>query len=177
MRTKPTQLDVDILPAREYQEIAQIYHQHHHWLYSWLYKKLGCMYQAQDFSHDTFINLLKKQCKLKLREPRAYLTTIAHGLVVNHWRRTDIEKAFLNSLNPIDEHIDNSLEKHAIVLEALMQIDSALDGLAIPVREAYLLSQLEGLTYKKIALRLQVSERTIKNYMAQAMLHCLMATQ
>jgi RNA polymerase sigma-70 factor (ECF subfamily) len=42
------------------------------------------------------------------------------------------------------------------------------------VRRAFLWSQLEGLTYGQIAERLQVSERTIKRYMAQAYEHCLL---
>ena len=44
-----------------------------------------------------------------------------------------------------------------------------------PVRRAFLWSQLEGLGYREIAERLQVSERTVKRYMAQAYEHCLLA--
>lgn len=43
------------------------------------------------------------------------------------------------------------------------------------VREAFLLSQLDGLTYKQIGERLGVGERMVKKYMAQAMLCCLQA--
>lgn len=41
------------------------------------------------------------------------------------------------------------------------------------VRRAFLLAQLDGLTYRQIGVELGVSERMVKKYMARAMLHCL----
>lgn len=49
-----------------------------------------------------------------------------------------------------------------------------LDALAPPVRRAFLLSQLDGMTYDAIAIELGVSAITIKRYMKQAFLHCLL---
>ena len=167
-------LSPTISQPNQRERFARLYSQHHGWLYSWLYKKLGCVQQAEDISHDTFVKLLKKAPTL-LREPRAYLSTVAHGLVVNHWRRRDIEQNYLAALASEPELQACSPEARAIVIETLLQIDNALNGLPSAVREAFLLSQLDGLSYKVIASRLGVCERTIKNYMARAMLHCLMA--
>ncbi|MNJ69247.1 putative RNA polymerase sigma factor FecI [compost metagenome] len=49
-----------------------------------------------------------------------------------------------------------------------------LDRLPHKARRAFLMSQLQGMTYAAIAAELEVSERMVKKYMAQAMLHCLM---
>ena len=46
-------------------------------------------------------------------------------------------------------------------------------ALAPKAREAFVLSQLEGLTYAAIAERLQTSERTVKRYMQQGFERCL----
>lgn len=159
------------------QQVGELYQHHQGWLYAWFYKKLGCEHQAQDLSHDAFTKILKKQYLPKLREPRAYLTTIAHGLIVNYWRRRDIEKAYLDALILEPEAESLSLEQRMLIIETLVKIDTVLKGLPRAVREAFLLSQLEGLTYKVIAKRLKVSERTIKKYMAQAMMHCLLAAE
>ena len=48
-----------------------------------------------------------------------------------------------------------------------------LDGMSPKAREAFVLSQLEGLTYAAIAERLQISERTVKRYMQQGFERCL----
>ena len=66
-----------------------------------------------------------------------------------------------------------SPEAQALILETLIELDALLDRLPARVRQAFLLAQLEGLTYAVIAERLGVSERMVKKYMAQAMLHCL----
>ena len=49
-----------------------------------------------------------------------------------------------------------------------------LDGLNVKAREAFLLSQLEGLTYADIASRLAVSVSSVKKYIAKATEHCLL---
>ncbi|MNC77743.1 putative RNA polymerase sigma factor FecI [compost metagenome] len=40
------------------------------------------------------------------------------------------------------------------------------------VKQAFILSQFDGLTYPQIAERLNISTRTVNNYMAKAMEHC-----
>jgi len=131
-------------------QIHILYDEHYHWLYGWLYKKLDCPEQAADLSQDTFVKILKKQQPLDLYLPRAYLTTIAHSLVVNHWRRREIERNYMQAIAVLPIETAPSAEKHAIIIETLSRIDQTLKGLAPLVREAFLLSQLHGLTYKAI---------------------------
>ncbi|MDO1871170.1 RNA polymerase sigma factor FecI, partial [Escherichia coli] len=49
-----------------------------------------------------------------------------------------------------------------------------LDGLNDKTREAFLLSQLDGLTYSEIAHKLGVSISSVKKYVAKAVEHCLL---
>jgi len=59
-------------------------------------------------------------------------------------------------------------EARLLALEALQEIDAALDGLPDPVRTAFLLAQLEGLSYAEIAARLNVSASSVKQYLTRA---------
>ena len=110
-----------------------------------------------------------------IREPRAYLTTIAKGLLINHWRRSVIEKAYLNSIATYSDELMRSPEENAIIISTLQKIDNLLNELPSKVRQAFLMAQLDGLTYIEIGKRLGVSDRMVKKYMARAMLHCLTA--
>lgn len=160
------------------QQVHALYSHHHGWLYDWLRRKLGNAHQAADLAHDTFVRLLSRREALaldELREPRAYLTTVAKGLVSNHWRRQQLEEAWAATLAALPEPLAPAPEVRAILLETLVEIDRLLDTLKPKVREAFLLSQLDGLTYKQIGERLGVGERMVKKYMAQAMLCCLQA--
>lgn len=155
--------------------IAALYNDHHGWLLSWLHRKLDCPHLATDLTHDTFLRVIIRQSSPDYREPKAYLTTIARGLLIDHWRRQDVERAWLETLSALPESLVSSPEDHMLILEALFQVDQLLNTLKPKVREAFLLSQLDGLTYSQIAERLGVGERMVKKYMAQAMLACLSA--
>ena len=47
-----------------------------------------------------------------------------------------------------------------------------LDSMPAKVREAFLLSQFEGLTYSQIAERLEVSVSSVQKYMLRAITAC-----
>lgn len=110
----------------------------------------------------------------RVREPRAYLSTIARGLLANHWRRQALEQAYLEALANLPEPSAASPEDREIALEALHRIDATLACLPERPRRAFLLSQLDGLRYREIAVELGVSERMVKKYMARAMYECLL---
>lgn len=161
-------------PALPVAAFSEIYASHHGWLHTWLRRRMGCSHLAADLTHDTFLRLLSKPSVIdQVREPRAFLSTIAHGLMVNHLRRQELERAYLHALAVLPEAVCPSPESRAIVLETLLEIDAMLDGLPAKVRQAFLLSQLEGLPYAEIAERLSVSISMIKKYMLQATLHCM----
>lgn len=156
-------------------DVQAVYLEHHGWLHGWLRRQLGCRDRAADLAHDTFVRVLARDLDIRLvREPRAYLHTIARGLLVDHWRRRQIEDAYLHALASQPEPEAASPERQALAIETLLRIDRMLAGLSARARQAFLLSQLEGLTYLAIAERLGVSERMVKKYMAQAMYQCLL---
>lgn len=153
--------------------LETLYCEHHRWLQSWLRKKLGNDFDAADLTHDTFERLLARRGLPPMRDARAFLVTVARGLVVNHWRRQEVQRAYLDTLAAQPEPLARSPEDEALLVEALCEIDTLLAALNPKARMAFLLAQLDGLSYTDIARRLDVSERMVKKYMAQAMLQCL----
>jgi DNA-directed RNA polymerase specialized sigma24 family protein len=75
------------------QEVHALYSDHHRWLQGWLRHKLGNAFDAADIAQDVFLRVLTRQQPVQAREPRAYLSTIARGLVIDHWRRRELELA------------------------------------------------------------------------------------
>ncbi|TLX52809.1 RNA polymerase subunit sigma [Stutzerimonas nosocomialis] len=156
------------------QQLHRFYSDHHGWLQGWLRRHLGCSHHAADLAQDTFVRILARDQDIaSIREPRAYLHTIAKGLLANHWRRRQIELAYLEALALQPEQRAPSPETRALIVETLLEVDAMLARLPDRVRRAFLMSQLQGLTYAAIGEALGVSERMVKKYMAQAMLHCL----
>jgi RNA polymerase sigma factor (sigma-70 family) len=153
--------------------IDNLYREHQGWLLQWLKRRLDCREGAADLTQDVFIKLLLKLEWEPLHEPRAYLRTIAHGLLANSVKRRDLERAYLQALTSLPEAAAPSLEAQAIALETLFEIDALLDGLPINVRRAFLLLQLEGLRHAEIAERLGVSISSVRQYIAKAIQHCV----
>jgi len=109
----------------------------------------------------------------ELEAPRAYLTTTATRLMIDHVRRRKIEQAYLQATASI--HADayaNSPEQCQEAIEALDAVVQLLEGLSDKARRAFLLSRLEGLPHAEIALQLGVSKSSVKQYIAGAMMHC-----
>ena len=157
--------------------LSDFYINHRAWVYNWLCKKTGSVSDAADLTQDTFLKLVQRDDLASIKEPRGYLTTIAHSLMVNHFRRKDLERAYLQSLADFPDAAILSLEDRAILFETLIELDAMLDGLPKPVRAAYLLVQLDGLSYAEVASQLNVTPRTVGNYIAKATMHCAIIAQ
>lgn len=155
------------------QNVHALYRHHHGWLHGWLWKRIGCSEQAADLAQDTFLRMLgRRQEPVDLHQPRAYLATIARGLLINHWRRLELERAWLETLAAMAPALTPSLEEQHLAREALYQIARLLDGLPVRTSEIFLLSQLDGLSYPRISERLGISVNVVQKEMLKAMRHC-----
>jgi RNA polymerase sigma factor (sigma-70 family) len=155
-------------------QIHRLYSEHHGWLQGWLSRKLGNACDAADLAHDTFLRLLNRQVVRSLgAEPRALLTHIAKGLVIDRWRRQDVERAYLDTIAHLPEREVPSPETRYLILETLYRIEAMLRDLPEKTRQAFLMSQIDGLTYAQIASQLGVSLITVKRYMRDAFIACL----
>lgn len=152
--------------------VNDLYCEHHGWLNGWLRKRLGNAFDAADLTQDTFVRVIKARSALDIREPRPYLSRIAKGLLIDLIRRRSLEQAYLEALATLPEALQPSLEEQANLLQALVEIDRLLQGLGTKVKQVFMLSQFDGLTYPQIAEQLNISVRSVNNYMAKAMEHC-----
>jgi RNA polymerase sigma-70 factor (ECF subfamily) len=162
-----------VVAASPVDSLADLYGQHHGWLKGWLRKKLGCADTAADLTQDTFVRLLTRPQPEVLGEPRAYLTTVAKGLLSNWYRRQTLEQAYLDALAVIPQAQVPAAEHRLEILETLQQLDVVLAALPVKARTAFLLAQLDGLKYEEIARQLGVSVASVKHYMQQGYRACL----
>lgn len=154
------------------QQVEHLYASHHGWLRGWLRRRLGNGFDAADLAHDTFLRVLVSGRAPTPEQSRAHLTQIAKGLVVDLHRRRVIEAAYLDALAHLPDALAPSPEARAQAIEALLLLDQALGSLPARVRETFLLSQLDGLTYSAIAQRLGVSVAAVRKYMLRAAQAC-----
>lgn len=156
-------------------DLEALYTNHHGWLHGWLRKKLGNAFDAADLAHDTYLRIITSGNLFPQEESRRYLTRIANGLVIDLYRRRHIESAYLEAISVLPEQEVPSEEARALVIEALMEIDTILRGLPCKARQALLLCKIDGMSYREIASRLDVSISSVEKYIASSLFACYRA--
>jgi RNA polymerase sigma-19 factor, ECF subfamily len=153
--------------------VGVIYAEHGDWLRNWLHGRTRCLRWAEDLAQDTFCRLLERPEALPIRDPRSFLTVIARRLLIDDVRRRDLERAYVTAHQTLADEID------LLTPERITQAVQLIEGLAlllhdmsVPVRQAFLLRKLDGLTHGEIAVRLGLSDRTVKRHIARAYAHC-----
>lgn len=155
--------------------VDQLYRNHRGWLHQWLRQKIGNTEQAADLVQDTFIKLLQTRDELLgIKEPRAYLTSIAKNLLIDQVRRKRIEQAYLDGLSQMEYMLDvvASPEDQMQIIQALDQLCKALEDVSAKAQQAFILHYLEGYTHKETAERLGVSTKMIQKYLANCLARC-----
>lgn len=155
--------------------VGVLYRDHRDWLLGWLRKSLHCPQRAEDLSQDTFVRLLSRDELQEPREPRALLTTIARGLLIDHFRRSALERSYLDELALMPEAMQPTVEEQALILESLREIDRLLGKLSSKARAAFLHNRLDGMGHAEIAERLGVSVSRVRQYLAQGLRQCYIA--
>jgi RNA polymerase sigma-70 factor (ECF subfamily) len=155
--------------------VSYLYQDHHHWLYTWLYKKMQNRQYAEDLAQDTFVRLLNKKNPITPQEPRAYLLTIAKGMVSNFYRHQKIEQSYLEFIASLPEEYAPDPSTQVMLLEIIIELDQRLNNLESIVKQAFLLTQLEGFSQAQAAEQLQISISTVQRYIAKALHQCCFA--
>ena len=161
--------------STHHQLVGLLYRDHRGWLLGWLRRSVNCPQRAEDLSQDTFVRLLGRPDLHALREPRALLSTIARGLLIDHFRRSALESSYLKELAQLPENLQPSPEEQTLALDALRHIDRLLGQLSSKARAAFLYNRLDGLSHAEIAERLGVSVSRVRQYLAQGLRQCYIA--
>ncbi len=155
--------------------VDELYRNHSGWLHHWLRKKIGSSEQAADLVQDTFIKILQTRDELLgVKEPKAYLTSIAKNLLIDQVRRKRIEQAYLDGLSEMEYMLDAvvSPEEQVQIIQAIHQLCKALEVVSEKAQQAFILHYLEGYTHKETAEQLGVSTKMIQKYLASCLVQC-----
>ncbi|MDQ0667564.1 MULTISPECIES: sigma-70 family RNA polymerase sigma factor [unclassified Pseudomonas] len=155
------------------QDVEHLYLEHSGWLKNWLRKRLHETADADDLAQDTFVRIIGARRPVnELRQPLAYLATIANSLLINRWRRQAVERAYQHVLAEQPQALEISPEDKYLLIETLVEVDELLHGMPAGMREIFLLSQLDGLTYKQIGSQLGLSVDKVQKSMSKAFALC-----
>ncbi len=125
---------------------------------------------AKDVVQDIFIELwLKKEMLSSIRDIKPYLYVLARNQVITAYRRKNVqlknEGLLFEGLNTLD----HSAEENAIAKELYDQINLIVETLPETTRKCFQLSKNEGKRNREIADLLNISEKTVRNNLSEAL--------
>lgn len=124
---------------------------------------------AADFRQDVYMRVLEA-AKTKRPDPvKPFVFAIARNLLIDRFRRERIIPIDgVPDLAEIDVASDAPLPDRAVIArDELRHLQAALDRLPPRCREAVVLRQVEGLSRREIALRMGISELTVKAHLEE----------
>ena len=130
---------------------------------------VGNAQDAEDVVQESFIKAFRALDSFRGEDARPWLLTIVRNTALNYMQRTRPQAEVAWSDN-IDQTADRNTaaDTKLIELERRGQIRSAIEHLPQEFREALVLREIEGLSYKEIAWVLKVPLGTVMSRLARA---------
>jgi RNA polymerase sigma-70 factor (family 1) len=148
----------------------QLYQLHKRDVFKLVHMRLPDIEDAKDVVQDIFIDLwLKKEALQAIRDIKPYLYVLARNQVITAYRRKNVqlrnESLLFEGLNTLD----HSAEDNTIAKELYAQINEIVEQLPETTRQCYHLSKNEGKRNGEIADLLNISEKTVRNNLSEAL--------
>jgi RNA polymerase sigma-70 factor, ECF subfamily len=149
----------------------------HRRIYGICYRFTGSATEAEDLTQEVFLKMFRNLGTFDAARGgfTTWLTTLTRNLLVDHYRRSRMERVS----DSLDETLDGAedgpskaerlqdtrktQEQHVAGLELRAQVQQALQQVSPELREAVILRDLEDMDYKEIAEVLGVPQGTVKS--------------
>jgi len=134
-------------------------------------KKIGSVEIAREIVQEVFLAIcLQKKELQNIDDLRAYLYTIAKNKIYNYYRHQLVKRNY-ERIKILEE---NTLllpkEESKLETQELQRlINAKLELLPLRCREVFKLSRLEKLSYKSIAIQMNISENTVDQHIRKAL--------
>jgi RNA polymerase sigma-70 factor (ECF subfamily) len=169
----PARLKGPILTAPQQAEtVAQLYREHNRALIGFLVARLRSLQDAKEVAQEAYVRLLQMGQPDSQVLARAYLFRVAGNLAIDRLRRRATRDRITEELSAEEAGGFGLPERQLLVNEELLLLSRCLQELPDKVRTAFLMYRLEGLSQNEIAARLKVTDRMVRKYITQALLHC-----
>jgi RNA polymerase sigma-70 factor (ECF subfamily) len=150
------------------QAFSQLFDQYGKRLYHFSLGYLKSAEEAEEIVQEVFLKIWNKREELSEQKSlESYFFTIARNGILNTIRKSKFEKAYLNYviLNP---ERNSLLDEELNFRELERAYHEAIDSLPPRRKEIYLLSKEQSLSREEIAVKMNISVKTVENQMTSA---------
>jgi len=137
---------------------------------AWLMRKGISDPEIDDIVQETFAILAGLESVDEIRSPRNYAFQVAYSIIQRHVRRARILSIQTFADMDTVEFAGESLspEREAADRADLRSVEKYIAELPQKYRDVLVLRRIEGLSYREVAERLQISENVVEKLLAKA---------
>ena len=148
-------------------EFKRVFEEHREMVFRVAFSLVGEREAAKDISQEAFIRIYKHLDSFAGRSNlRTWIYRIALNTAINHAKKRSFLPLFDDLLKRTDESVDPSLQLHQ--KELTEHLSKAISDLPPRQKQAYVLKNREGLSYKEIAEVLETRIGTVKSLLNKA---------
>ncbi|MBK8347278.1 MAG: sigma-70 family RNA polymerase sigma factor [Saprospiraceae bacterium] len=134
---------------------------------TFIFSKSGDADLSEDLTQEAFVRMWKNMANVKEESAKSFLFTVSNHLFLDHVRH---EKVIKNYAAGFTLRHDVSDPQFLVEMDEFkIQLDRTIRSMTPHVREVFLLSRIEKMTYQQIAQSLEVSVKTIEKRMQKAL--------
>lgn len=167
--------NIDLLRKGDKTEFEKIYIEFFDVLFALCFHYTSDKSVAEGIVQDTFLKLWEvKEALQPQTNIRNFLYTLAKNLCLNHLRNQKIVWKHLNQVKYYEYEFAieslNGIGANYFEFEELSQnVDQAIEKLPDELKVIFKMSRFDDLKYRKIAEKLQISEKTVEARMTKAL--------
>jgi RNA polymerase sigma-70 factor (ECF subfamily) len=170
--------DKDLLPLLNTGDEAafrELYNRYSRPVYQYITSILDDRKPGNDIVQDIFIDLWERRADLHLAPTATsylpYLFRAAKNKVIDYIRKKALHKKYAAEFTAMMLEYSNDSEEAIALNELRAMIEKSIAQLPERSQMAFRMSRYEGLLIPEIAKRMNISPRTVENYLTKALKH------
>lgn len=148
--------------------LVGLFQSHYADLKSIIAYKFKRYHDAEDIVQDAFYNILRAENLDQIENPKAYLYQTASNLALNRIRKQKHHDSWLQAQDA-EQLQEVSPEQIVISRKMLAEVNESMNQLPEKYRRTFLLSRVEGKTYKEISQELHIAESTVEKHIIKVL--------
>lgn len=159
-----------LLKEGDHAAYTQLYDRYFEVLFLYAYKKLRDEEEAKDIIHEFFTALwLKKESITFTKSLDGYCFTAINNRIIDFFLHKQVETKYITSFFNFITNEESKTDHPIREKQLAALIEKEIQDLPAKMREVFELSRNANLTYKEIAEKLSISEKTVHRQMSNAL--------
>ncbi|UYQ91141.1 RNA polymerase sigma-70 factor [Chitinophaga horti] len=160
------------LAAGEEPAFLEFFHTYSHHIYNVAFLMTKSTTLAEDMVQEVFLKIWLQRAQLaQVENLKAYLYVCARRHILNELRKKSASREFTGALHAYFSETADNPEQALLRKESRGVLHEAIDRLPDRQRLIYRLSKENGLKQEEIAHQLNISQHTVRNHLAQALVN------